>query len=432
MHGVNRTRGGQAFGRARRGRARHQGAVAVAFILSVVLLLGIVGLSLDAGRLFIIRSELQNAADACALSAAAALGTSSNALEQAENWGIAAGSRNLSRFQKQAVAFPVNQAVTFSQTLDGTYLSKNDLAQGAVVRYVRCLAVDAGVQPVLMQVLKPLAGTPVRVAASATATTANSRVSCAIPLGICKKTGPGSSGPYGLQVGEWIEGRWEPGEGASGSFKWLQFDVAPTVPDMNELLKGGGQCGIDPSLVTTQEVEVKTGFINSLRDGYNSRFGLYLGGGGGAMSPDFTGHSYWWDDTQTPAKKGNWNPATQGSAFADFVTRRGTYQQVQTEFLVGGWKTVSTSELREYGGNRRLAAAPVIDCAQLPTKTVTVDAWACVFLLHPINNTSSWPIPRLMLLEYRGLANDPGSGCITAGLPGDTSATGPLVPALVQ
>jgi hypothetical protein len=420
----------------RHGRPGQRGAVAVAFILSVVLLLGIVGLSLDAGRLFVIRSELQNAADACALSAAAGLGsTSSNQLVQAENWGIAAGSRNLSRFQKQAVALPVDQAVTFSETLGGTYRPKNALGPDDVVRYVRCVAADAGVPPVLMQVLNLLPGTPVRaqrVVALATATNANSRVNCAMPLGVCRKAGS-DAGPHGLQVGEWIEGRWEPGGGESGSFKWLKFDFAKTVPDMDDLLKGNGQCAIDPTTEMTGDIPVKTGFINSLRAGYNSRFGLYSGSDDATLyQPDFSGYSYWWDETAKEGAQGNWNPAEQGSAFEDFIARRGTYQPVQPEFRIAGWKSASTSELQSYGGNRRLATAPVIDCDALETKAVTISGWACVFLLHPINNSGNWPIDKAMLLEYRGLATDPASGCVTAGLPGNSTATGPLVPALVQ
>jgi hypothetical protein len=419
-------------------RVRQQGAVAVAFIMSVVLLLGIVGLSLDAGRLFVVRSELQNAADACALSAAAGLGgTSSNQLVQAENWGIAAGSRNLSRFQQRAVAFPVDQAVTFSETLDGTYRPKNALGPDDVVRYVRCVAVDAGVPPVLMQVLNLLPGEPVgpqRVSALATATNANSRVNCAMPLGVSRGSGSnGGGGTHGMQVGEWIEGRWEPGGGDSGGFKWLKFDFAQTVPDMDELLKGNGQCAIDPTVGTTDEIPVKTGFVNSLRGGYNSRFGLYSGEADATLyQPDFSGYAYWWDETAKDGAKGNWNPAERGSAFEDFISRRGSYEPVQPEFRVAGWRSASTSQLQSYGGNRRLATAPVIDCESIGTKAVTIEGWACVFLLHPINNSGNWPIDKAMLLEYRGLATDPASGCITAGLPGDSTATGPLVPALVQ
>src|SRR5690606_10259684 len=45
------------------GRQRERGAYAVAFVLTVVLLMGFIGLALDAGRLFVAKTELQNAAD---------------------------------------------------------------------------------------------------------------------------------------------------------------------------------------------------------------------------------------------------------------------------------------------------------------------------------------------------------------------------------
>lgn len=77
------------IGRFNRGRQKEDGAVAASFIILAVLLLGMVGFAMDVGRLYVSKAELQNAADACALAASAALtGTNANQLVIAENYGM--------------------------------------------------------------------------------------------------------------------------------------------------------------------------------------------------------------------------------------------------------------------------------------------------------------------------------------------------------
>ncbi len=56
------------------GRCPQRGVLAILFGLTLVLLIGFIGLAIDLGRFFVIKSELQNAMDACALAAAAQLG----------------------------------------------------------------------------------------------------------------------------------------------------------------------------------------------------------------------------------------------------------------------------------------------------------------------------------------------------------------------
>jgi Flp pilus assembly protein TadG len=49
---------------------RQRGAVIVTVCLALLFLLGFIGIAVDLGRLFIVRSELQTAMDSCALAAA--------------------------------------------------------------------------------------------------------------------------------------------------------------------------------------------------------------------------------------------------------------------------------------------------------------------------------------------------------------------------
>ena len=49
---------------------RQHGSVVIFFLIMLPVLLATMGIALDLGKFFIVKSELQNAADACALAAA--------------------------------------------------------------------------------------------------------------------------------------------------------------------------------------------------------------------------------------------------------------------------------------------------------------------------------------------------------------------------
>jgi hypothetical protein len=105
--------------------------------------------------------------------------------------------------------------------------------------------------------------------------------------------------------------------------------------------------------------------------------------------------------------------------------------------------TVMTNVLLQArGADRRLNIVPVVDCDDFVSGTTApVEQWACVLMLHPINNSagggggsggsSTGTGSSRMFLEYRGASNDPSSPCASLGLPG-TGTVGPLVPVLVQ
>jgi hypothetical protein len=81
------------------------------------------------------------------------------------------------------------------------------------------------------------------------------------------------------------------------------------------------------------------------------------------------------------------------------------------------------------GSQRRLASAPIVNCAGLATsQTVPILEYACVLMLHPLDNDNTLTI----YMEYVGLANAPGSPCASSGIPGGPGSTGPFVPGLVQ
>ncbi|WP_346284581.1 pilus assembly protein TadG-related protein [Zoogloea sp.] len=400
---------------------RQRGAVSIVFILSVVMLLGFVGLAMDIARLYVSKTELQSAADSCALAASAALtGANANQLTVAESYGITAGVRNRVGMQAVAVTIQADRDVTFSDALNGTYLTKGAAAGVALnMRYARCAVSEANIRTLLLQVIDALPGadlTPTTIRASAVATLEPSISNCALPLAVCKKAG--SAAPnFGYVRGEWLTGRFDPPSNVTGKFKWVEFPGYSTTPALETLIGQGGQCNLSGSNTLTP----RTGAINSLVDVWNWRFGVKKASGApaGAFPPDLTGFAY----TAT-----NW--PTQASAFNDFSIKRAANTPWNGLPSLGGSWSASTSAVHAGGGDRRLVVGPVVDCSSWVsggTSPQAILGWACYLMLNPVSNPND-----NMGLEYRGPASDIASGCVTSGAPGGPGAGGPKVPALVQ
>src|SRR3982750_1067209 len=84
----------------KRGRkAGQRGAVILTAALTMLFLLGFMGVALDFGHLFVVKTEMQTAMDSCALAAAQELDGASDALTRASNAGVTAGNLNRVNFQ---------------------------------------------------------------------------------------------------------------------------------------------------------------------------------------------------------------------------------------------------------------------------------------------------------------------------------------------
>jgi uncharacterized membrane protein len=92
----------------RTGASRQRGAVALLVGLLLPVLLGAVGLALDSGHLYLTRTELQNAADACALAASYELtgapAIPGAAFNRAEAAGRTVARQNKVGFQRHGIA----------------------------------------------------------------------------------------------------------------------------------------------------------------------------------------------------------------------------------------------------------------------------------------------------------------------------------------
>ncbi len=410
---------------------RQRGAVAVVVGLTIFVLVGMIGLALDSGQLFVNKTELQNAADACALAAARELDGNADALSRADNVGVVVGKQNLVGFQDAEVE------LTSANLRYSEHLSPNDAyqtsanADPAKAKFVMCTVKRSGIGMWFMGVRGFGDQT---VGAYAVATLLPAQTSCALPIGFCENKSPAASCPeggvpdkHGLCVGDWRNGRFEASDGSFGAFNWIDFvDKDGGTSDLGELLITG-LCEI-PDVSEVKYAE--PGVAQAAAKAWNSRFGLYPPGGGtGNPSPtgtppataDWTGYSY----TTTTEGKVAW-PA-QRNAFADFLAHRVTNDPYQGDKESGLKLTGSYTSIEAPAADRRVVPVPIINCTLWgPGKQVVIEDWACVLMLHPIGNPSSEDV----YMEYRGLASTPGSPCASYGLAGGT--IGPLIPVLVQ
>lgn len=411
---------------------KQQGAVAVVVALSMVGLIASVGLALDLGKLFVAKTELQNSVDACALAAARELtGANSNQLILAEAAGITTGQQHHVMFQGEAIAI---SRVGFSVELDGEYRAASAIsaAEAVEMRFARCEANRADILNWFIQVLNILPGIDIgsqTVVASAVASLSPSQIiSCAIPVGLCTDDVPPST-----PVGTWLESVLGPPKGGkkgetgnlTGNFMWI--DYSPPGGGASELagqLTGPGVCSLPAQGSQVGEAGVKS----SLANDWNSRFGINQGNvKEGDAIPDYSGYAY----TEV-----NWS--SKFNALSDFQSKRGTNSPYQGDTSTGlktNGSIVNAAYLQEYGADRRLATVAIVDCDDFTSGTTApVQAWACVLMLHPINNSQggSGTGATRMYLEYLGRSNDTGSPCATNGVPAGPTGVGPMVPALVR
>lgn len=412
----------------RRSLHRQRGAVAIIVGLALAVMIGFVGLALDLGKLYVTRSELQNSADACALSAARDL-TGAISLSVAEADGIAAGHLNFVFFQNKSVQLSTNANVTFSDSLTNAFLTKNSVTTPANIKYVQCTTSLSNIAHWFIEVLNVLPGAKLAnaatVSASAIATVGGGQTTCAIPVFVCRTTGSPS-----YNVGDWIT---SPSGSSStygpGNFGWAALDGSTNETTLAGELSGN-TCNITspPDLSTT-------GLKSASLRAWNTRFGIYTNGANGSSGqPDFTGYAYVGPNYGPPGTAG-----IKGDAYTQFVTDRTTFKVYQGDGAPPSGSGVATNgtwsqaNYQTNGGDRRVALAPEGDCSTLNGNSgkVHVTQWDCVLMLDPLPfSPGSGGV--VAHLEYLGSSVSGNNPCATHGMPGSGSASGTQVPMLVQ
>lgn len=125
-------------------RQRQQGAVAIMVGLSIFILVGMLALVIDLGHLYVTKTELQNAADAAALSGAKELDGTAQGIQRARASAVQTAALNKYDLQSQAVGIDTANLWVGSCPDDGCMVSLGSVTTDALAADKTFLKVDTG------------------------------------------------------------------------------------------------------------------------------------------------------------------------------------------------------------------------------------------------------------------------------------------------
>jgi len=414
-------------------RQRQRGAVAITLGLTLVVLIGFAGLAIDLGRFFVIKAELQNAMDACALSAASQLNTGANALTRATAYGKVFFKADVNEAVKNKVNFqgmtpnPNILEITFASINAGPF----NVTDPSAAKYVKCRYPLTDLPIYFMQILNPLLTTQT-VSAMAVAKRELPFASC-LPVAVCADPAV-SAPPFGYTPGKWMTALDGSAYG-TGHFGWAGLTAPGSAAQLKDALTGSVQCDISDTSQTVHGTGVKAGLAKE----WNTRFGLYAPSMSSTKAPpDHTGFAYSDAPANPPASAGNWPPIppeTEGfSAYSgtnslaptvpNYVTAANSNMPYNVSapqppgFPANQYTVLTPQAMVDLGRtSRRIVTAPIVDCSQWagtppPQKSLPVKGWACVLMLNPYDESGPPTAPRgFAKLEFLSMASDANSPC---------------------
>ncbi len=248
------------------GKRRERGSVLAIGAFGMLAFLLATGLCVDVSHFYLVKNELQNAADASALAGASALNSKDGGITRAAD--LAQQAMNNEEFNRQSVAIP-RANIVFARNLDGPYVSETSAKADA--QNIRFVKVSVPPTAVLTTFAAPVLGASRNVAAEATA-------GMSVPLNnVCDYipvTAIDSDTVY-FAPGNLYTIRRAPGTGVSpGNYQILAIDGSGASDDRYGLGKGVRNC-----LTAGSYVQTKPGVsAGAVRQGINTRFGDYGGG----------------------------------------------------------------------------------------------------------------------------------------------------------
>jgi Flp pilus assembly protein TadG len=247
-------------------RKGERGSVLAIATLGMLTLLLAVGMGVDISRMYLTKTELQNAADAASLAGTSALDGSSNGIKKATDRAVQA--MNNYAINKTDVGIP-RANVLFSVNLDGPYLSESTAAATATnIRFVRVTTPDL---PSAISFAGSILGDKRNLSATATA-------GFSVPINVFCNFIPLSVIDYDVPMmpGNVYTIRGAPGNSPSpGNYQILA--VAGSGGSSVEFGIGGG---VDACAEAgaVYDVDTKPGVTaGKVRTGINSRFDDYQG-----------------------------------------------------------------------------------------------------------------------------------------------------------
>ncbi|MDQ3817034.1 MAG: Tad domain-containing protein [Acidobacteriota bacterium] len=257
----------------RKGRNRdgERGSVLATAALGMLSLLLAVGLGVDISRLYLAKTELQNAADSAALAGASGLNGAPSGITTAADRAVQ--TMNNFQFNKTGVTIPRSN-VLFAVNLGGPYMSEAD-ARGAA-KNIRFVQVSTASSPIGVTFAGMILGSSRNISATATA-------GLSVPLNIICNFIPLSVIDYDVPMMPGNTYTIRAGTGGSPSPGNYQI-LAVAGPGGSNVEFGIGS-GVDACAEAgaTYAVDTKTGVTaGKVRTGINSRFDDY---GGSQLDP---------------------------------------------------------------------------------------------------------------------------------------------------
>lgn len=247
-------------------RRNERGSVLVISAVGMLGFLLATGLCVDISHFYLVKTELQNAADAAALAGASALNSDDGGVEKAVNLAIA--EMNKSGFNKNKIT--INRTdVLFSRNLNGTYVNETAAkADAANIRFVKVAIPPVGVNTSFSA---PVLGSSRNITADATAgmSVALNTFCDYIPV-----TAIDADAVFFVPGNTYTIRRPPGGAVSPGNYQILAIDGSGASDDRIGLGKGVRNC-----ITAGNYVQTKPGVsAGAVRQGLNTRFGDYGAG----------------------------------------------------------------------------------------------------------------------------------------------------------
>ena len=258
-------------------RQNERGSILATSAIGMLAILLAVGLGVDISRFYLVKTELQNGADAAALAAVSALNGGSTGIDAAVNEATVKTVNNYN-FNKTGVSFPRSN-VLFAVNLNGPYMSEGSATAAPTdIRFVQVTTPDSAV-PVSFAAV--VLGSSKNLSATATA-------GYSVPLNVVCPWLPAFVMDFPgnpISPGNTYTFRLAPGEFASpGNYQLLAPIDAGANGDRNGMATGVNWC-----ISTGTEVPTKPGVsAGAIRQGINTRFDIYQGPIDPALAPPDT------------------------------------------------------------------------------------------------------------------------------------------------
>ena len=252
--------------RSKSDKKSERGSVLAMSAVGMLAFLLATGMAVDISHFYLVKSELQNAADAAALAGASALNSGTTGIQRAQQRATAA--MNSYEFNSKGLTIP-NVNVKFAVNVNGPYVDAASASGASVVKKIRFVKVETPDVPVQVFLAAPVLGGSKNLKAEATA-------GMSVPITSVCDFLPVSVIDYGtpMKPGDTYTFRADTG----GSVTPGNYQILAVAGSGGQDVRVGLASGVDACAAPGEEyaVDTKPGLTSGpVRVGINTRFDDY-------------------------------------------------------------------------------------------------------------------------------------------------------------